>query len=611
MVTSYDLDFLCLTETHIWPFDSDSFLRSITLPDFNFPQKPRPSGIGGGVGFFTKSSYKPHTIESPLYQSFENMVVSIGLHGHSLLLACIYHPPGSCTCNFLEEFMSFVGYLSSINSLYYICGDFNIHVDVPVGGGHKFTTFLDSCDLKQLVDKPTHLHGHILDLILSPCDQDTIADVKVCDFVFDHALVKCSVAFSCQVAYTPNICQYINMSDFRLDLENNSFVKSPADAVVDLYKQYVHDLGYVLDRHAPLVSRMVKKHSVDWMSDDYRHAKSLRRQFERTWRRVKNPLNRSRLRHQIAQCNALVNKNKSDYYRKMISDNSRDSRKLHKTLNKVSDATLPSHGSDKSLADQFASFFSNKIKKIRDNFASIGPDNDIHPPSDPPKINVFRQVSEEAVDKIIKTTPTKSCLLDPLPTFLIKECIDILLPSLTKLVNCSLMEGYVPEAFKSAVVTPLIKKPNLPSNDLKNYHPVSGLSFISKLVERVVAKQLLEHIQTHNLDNPYQSAYKASHSTETALLYIKNEVHLSLSRGETTDDVKEWMSTSKLKLNPDKTEFIIFGSKRQRDNLKACFPIAILGYSLCPADLVKNLGVWFDSLFFVQACSECLQKLFC
>ena len=61
------------------------------------------------------------------------------------------------------------------------------------------------------------------------------------------------------------------------------------------------------------------------------------------------------------------------------------------------------------------------------------------------------------------------------------------------------------------------------------------------------------------------------------------------------DNVKEWMSTSKLKLNPDKIEFIIFGSKRQRDKLKACFPIVILGNSLCPADSVKNLGVWFDS----------------
>ena len=71
-----------------------------------------------------------------------------------------------------------------------------------------------------------------------------------------------------------------------------------------------------------------------------------------------------------------------------------------------------------------------------------------------------------------------------------------------------------------------------------------------------------------------------------------SQVYVHLSKKNTSavfeklnrclDDVKEWMSSSKLKLNPDKTEFIIFGSKRQRDKLKACFPIDILGSSLCP-----------------------------
>ena len=60
------------------------------------------------------------------------------------------------------------------------------------------------------------------------------------------------------------------------------------------------------------------------------------------------------------------------------------------------------------------------------------------------------------------------------------------------------------------------------------------------------------------------------------------------------DDVKEWLSTSKLKLNPDKTEFIVFDSKRQRDKFKACFPIDICDSPLCPAESVKNLGMWFD-----------------
>ena len=90
---------------------------------------------------------------------------------------------------------------------------------------------------------------------------------------------------------------------------------------------------------------------------------------------------------------------------------------------------------------------------------------------------------------------------------------------------------------KRAVVTPLTKKANLPSDDLNNYRPVSGLSFISKLVEHVVARQLLEHIHVNSLDNPYQSAYKAGHSTETALFSMKKGVYLSLSRGEPTASV--------------------------------------------------------------------------
>ena len=65
---------------------------------------------------------------------------------------------------------------------------------------------------------------------------------------------------------------------------------------------------------------------------------------------------------------------------------------------------------------------------------------------------------------------------------------------MTKLVNCSLQEGLVPDGFQKAVVAPLTKKASLHVDDLKNYRPVSGLSFISKLVEHVVAKQLVDHI---------------------------------------------------------------------------------------------------------------------
>ena len=176
-----------------------------------------------------------------------------------------------------------------------------------------------------------------------------------------------------------------------------------------------------------------------------------------------------------------------------IAKNKNDPRKLwkelHKTLNRAPEVKLPSHQSSKSLANRFASFFTDKIKAICEIFTSIYTSFHPQPSSIPPSFDAFNPLSDDAIHKLILSSPTKSGLVDPWPTFLVKECIDILLPSITRLVNYSLSEGHVPDGFKKAVVTPLIKKASLPVDDLKSYK-VSGLSFISKLVERVVARQL-------------------------------------------------------------------------------------------------------------------------
>ena len=115
-----------------------------------------------------------------------------------------------------------------------------------------------------------------------------------------------------------------------------------------------------------------------------------------------------------------------------------------------------------------------------------------------------------------------------------RRCTDILLPSITKLVNLSLQDGVFPEPFKNVIVTCLIKKTSLPKEDHKNYQPVSGLSLMSKLVEGVVAAQIRSHIDSNDLGNTFQPAYKAGHSMKTALLCIKNEMNFSLSKGMPT-----------------------------------------------------------------------------
>ena len=77
---------------------------------------------------------------------------------------------------------------------------------------------------------------------------------------------------------------------------------------------------------------------------------------------------------------------------------------------------------------------------------------------------------------------------------------------------------------KSSIVTPLIKKPGLDAEILKIYRPVSNLSFLSNVIENVIASRIILHIENNVIVDKIQSAYKCGHITETDLLFLtKND----------------------------------------------------------------------------------------
>ena len=82
-------------------------------------------------------------------------------------------------------------------------------------------------------------------------------------------------------------------------------------------------------------------------------------------------------------------------------------------------------------------------------------------------LSTFEPVTEAMVKLVITKSAPKTCSLDPIPTPLLLEILDCLLPSLTALINSSLSSGLFPQAFKSAVIFPLLKKPSLDPNELK------------------------------------------------------------------------------------------------------------------------------------------------
>ena len=110
--------------------------------------------------------------------------------------------------------------------------------------------------------------------------------------------------------------------------------------------------------------------------------------------------------------------------------------------------------------------------------------------------------------KLVSEAPPKRYSLDPIPNALLKICHENLVLFITNIVKHSLLSGSVPKCFKQALVASLLKKPSLDQNILKNYRPRSRLSFLSKLLERVVLSQLVDHVRKNNLLERNQSAYR-------------------------------------------------------------------------------------------------------
>ena len=209
----------------------------------------------------------------------------------------------------------------------------------------------------------------------------------------------------------------------------------------------------------------------------------------------------------------------------------------NKLFGKEKSSPLPTNIPLSQLSDAFCDFFVSKVSIIRselDRLSSNVSSSALHCTQCDYQFSALREVSEEEVRKtILKAKPT-TCLLDPIPTPLLIEYLDQLLPTITRIMNDSLLSGQFPSCFKIAIVRPLLKKSNLDRNNLKNYRPVSNLSFLSKILEKLVLAQIFEHLNSNALLPNNQSAYRANHSTESALLRVCNDVLLALDSGNVT-----------------------------------------------------------------------------
>ncbi len=117
------------------------------------------------------------------------------------------------------------------------------------------------------------------------------------------------------------------------------------------------------------------------------------------------------------------------------------------------------------------------------------------------------------------------CLLDPVPSKLLKEVLPEVIYPLLNIINSSLSLGYVSKTLKLAVIKPLIKKTQFDPKELINYRTISNLPFLSKILEKVVSSQLYSFLEKNDICEDLQSGFRP-YSTETALIRVTNDLFL-------------------------------------------------------------------------------------
>ena len=136
----------------------------------------------------------------------------------------------------------------------------------------------------------------------------------------------------------------------------------------------------------------------------------------------------------------------------------------------------------------------------------------------------LQEVYEDELLKVIQRLHNKQCASDPIPTWLLKKISGMILPFVKSMVNQFFSERIVPNSWKSAQITPLLKKLSLDHNVASSYRPISNLPVLPKLSERLVLNRVMSFSNNSNLLPTHQSAYRRHHSTETAVTKVYSDI---------------------------------------------------------------------------------------
>ena len=550
-----NIDILLISETKL----DDSYPSAqFSLNGFKEPYRYDRNSRGGGLLLYVRDDIPSKNLRIKSIFNIELILIEINLRKRKWLLCGSYNPHRNqisnhleCLNNILDEFT--IQYENII-----LLGDFNVSVNES-----SIAEFCSLNNLVNLIDKPTCYKNFenptSIDLILTNrptyFQHTCVLDTNISDF---HLLTVTEFKMNFQ-KMKPKIVTYRDYKKFDNDCFRYDISKFN-DCQTDLNK-FLTNVYNTFERHAPIKKRYVRANNAPFMNKELHKEIMKRSRLRNKFLKTKTEGNREIYKTQRNYCKKLLKYTKKSYFANLDKNKITDNRVFWKTVSpfftekslKSNRIILNEEGKNITLDDElcktFKDFFSNVVDDLNIpntpsqvlnskldlcSFNEIFKMFEVHPSIT--AINdknftstfSFNKVSQEDIMKVISEMDiTKTSQNNDTPTKIIKYNKDIYANFICSHFNSCLDLGEFPEALKNADVIPIYKKKEKSLKE--NYRPVSILSNISKIYEKLMFKQLYEYFEKFLL--PSQCGFRKGFSVQHCLIIMIEKFKQMLDKG--------------------------------------------------------------------------------
>ena len=551
MLENLKHNFSCIGLSETWLKDSN--VDVYHLDGYKHEFYTRKKKQGGGVSIFIEKdlTYKNRVDLGVSNSDFEIIWVEIFKDNYKLqsnvIIGVIYRIPGTNINNFNEYMEEALNKIKCENKLAYFMGDFNIDL-LNMSTHHNTSEFLDivfTNSFLPLITKPTRItstSATLIDNIFSnDYGKEEIFKGIIPEDISDHMPIFFIKQNNKLKKKEKNIIYMrkfndINMKEFEKSLQNGNLDKVTEENSPKLaYEKFDNIISKAFETSFPLLEIVIKyNNKISWLTQGLKQSIKFKNKLFKISKIYPTDTNVKKYKTYKNNLNKLLKVAERDYYKQKLLKVKTNLRKtwdiIKGIINKKRTHTpivkLLINGKENnnknSISNQFVEFFTNVGKSLDEKIPKSNKD-----PIDYIKfrneVSIYlNPCDEEELSKMIMSINDGAPGWDNMPACVLKKNICCISKSLTHLINLSLTNGYFPDPLKLANVIPIYKA--CEKMMVNNYRPISLLSIVSKVFEKVFYSRLYNFLKAQKILYKHQFGFREKHSTYMALLVLMDKI---------------------------------------------------------------------------------------